>query len=50
MAAGCGQQSPLNFEGDVRTVDSIEEELEDRLEEENEDIDLELEIYEEVED
>lgn len=50
VSAGCAPPSPLNFEGEVRTVDSIEEELEDRIEEENEDVDLELDIYHETED
>lgn len=49
FSVGCAQQGPLMFEGNSQRVDVIEEELEDRLEEENNDIDLEVEIHEEVE-
>lgn len=50
FSTGCSPEGPLMFEGDSQRVDVIEEKIEDRLEEENADIDLEVDILEEVED
>jgi len=47
--AGCGQDLDLNFEGENMDVERVNEIIEDRLELENEGIDLEVHIVEEFE-
>jgi hypothetical protein len=49
LLTGCGQEK-IQFEGEEKSTDYIGEVLEDRLEDENPDYDLEVEVYTEIED
>jgi hypothetical protein len=46
---GC-QEANINYEGKVLPVSQVEEIIADKLEVENPDLDLEVDIYEETED
>lgn len=48
--AGCTKQLELNYDGKIQKEFTVEEIIADKLEVENPDLDIEVDIYEEVED
>lgn len=50
LLAGCTEELQLNYEDKVQKESTVEEIIADKLEAENPDLDIEVNIYEEVED
>ncbi|MCM3413560.1 hypothetical protein [Metabacillus litoralis] len=49
VLSGC-EELDLNYQGEIRTESEVEEIISDQLEVENPELDIEVDIYEEVED
>jgi hypothetical protein len=49
VLAGC-EETKINYEGKLLPVSEVEEIIADKLEVDNPDLDLEVDIYEEIED
>lgn len=50
LLAGCTEQLQLNYDGKIQKESTVEDIIADKLEVENPDLDIEVDIYEEVED
>ncbi len=50
VLGGCNRSAEIQFQGQLRTEEEVEEMLADMIESENPDLDIEVDIYEEVDD
>jgi hypothetical protein len=50
ILGGCNRSAEIQFQGQLRTEEEVEEMLADLIESENPDLDIEVDIYEEVDD
>jgi hypothetical protein len=50
ILGGCNRSATIQFQGELRTEEEVEEMLADLIESENPDLDIEVDIYEDVDD